>query len=688
MALSPHHWNPGRAVRYSSAMPDLPPPPAPVEEVVVTAARLPPRPADAAFSIVEVSAAELAESPRLDEALTDTPGVALFRRTSSLAANPTTQGISLRAIAPSGAGRTLVLLDGMPLNDPFGGWVIWSQVPPESLSRAAIVRGSGAGPWGADALTGVISLDERGSGGAFEVSGAEDGGFRAAGAGVVPLGDSRLFAMAAHDRSDGYVPVRGASAGAADTPLDLEATSGAVRIDAPLGLGDLAVRAGAYEEDRGAGLAGARAEASGWSASAALARQPSASAAGWRLQAWVRESDFANSSVAVAPDRSGATPANDQYATPALGWGLNAALRGAGETWDWELGVDARFADGEVRERFRFMAGDFTRDRRAGGANAVVGAYAEGAWRPRGDWLVAGGVRLDHWETTGGRRIERDRATGAAVFEERPPDRSGEVLSARLGVRRDFAGGLAWRAAAYSGFRPPTLNELHRPFRVGNDITESNPALEPERLYGVETGLSAGGEDWRISATAFLNRLDDAVTNVTIGEGPGVFPRAGFVPAGGVLRQRRNAGRIDAAGLEVEVEREIGETLSLRLAGVFTAARVDGGTAAPQLTGLRPAQAPQWTLVAGAGWTPVELLTLSADVRWEGERFEDDLNSRILGSAVTVDLRADWRLTRNAGLWVAVDNLGDAEVEVAETAGGVEGLGPPRTIRVGLRLSY
>src|SRR5690349_12031981 len=102
----------------------LPPPTA--EPVVVYAPRLAPMAGEAAFDVVQVPREVLRLNPRLDEALTMTPGVSLFRRTSSLAANPTTQGLSLRAIAPSGAGRTLVTLDGAPQNDPLGGWVIWS----------------------------------------------------------------------------------------------------------------------------------------------------------------------------------------------------------------------------------------------------------------------------------------------------------------------------------------------------------------------------------------------------------------------------------------------------------------------------------------------------------------------------------------------------------------------------------
>ena len=129
-------------------MPELPPPPPPeVEAVIVHAPRLAPLGGEAAFSAAQIGPEILKLSPRLDEALKSVPGVSLFRRTGSGAANPTTQGLSLRAIAPSGAGRALVTLDGAPQNDPFGGWVIWSALPSEGLDRAtmcaALARGLG-----------------------------------------------------------------------------------------------------------------------------------------------------------------------------------------------------------------------------------------------------------------------------------------------------------------------------------------------------------------------------------------------------------------------------------------------------------------------------------------------------------------------------------------------------------------
>ena len=664
-------------------------PPAPeapyVEQVIVTAARLPPTAAEAAFSVVHLSEHDLVRTQRVDEAVSQTPGVSLFRRTSSLSANPTTQGISLRAIAPSGAGRTLVTLDGVPLNDPFGGWVIWSQLAPDSLSGVDIVRGAGAGPYGAGALTGVIGLKERDAGIAGDVSVGELGSQRASAAAVSTLGRFEFFGAAFYDKSDGYVPVRGDAQGAADTKADLEAKSISGRVDMATGLGLLSLRGGFFEEDRGAGLAGARANASGNVFSATLVRTPRGDALGWRLQAWRRTSDLFNSSVAVAADRSSTTPANSQDKTPATGWGLNGALRQKIGGMEWELGADARLNDGEERERYSYSGGTYTRNRVAGGKTSVVGAYADGSWTT-GSWLVAGGLRLDHWENTDGFRVERNALTGAVLLDQRPADRDGEVVSGRLGVTREIGDGTVARLAGYTGFRPASLNELYRPFRVGNDVTEANAGLKPEVLQGLEAGISHKGGKGLIEATAFWNRIDDPIVNVTLGAGPGTFPIGGFIPAGGVLRQRQNAGTIDAFGLEARAERKVGAvTLSTALSA--TDARLDGGSTAPQLTGKRPAQAPIWSATAGLSADLTDTLTLATDLTWEGKRFEDDLNSRVLDPAHRLDARLDWRVRPLVTAYVAGDNLLDADIQTSRTADGVAGYAAPRVVRVGLRVA-
>ena len=109
------------------------------EDIVIVAPRLPDAPGEAAYSAYEIDPLVIETATRLDEALRTAPGVSTFRRNDSAAANPTIQGLSIRASAPSGAGRALVMVDGQPLNDPFGGWVIWGAVPPETIAGACTI---------------------------------------------------------------------------------------------------------------------------------------------------------------------------------------------------------------------------------------------------------------------------------------------------------------------------------------------------------------------------------------------------------------------------------------------------------------------------------------------------------------------------------------------------------------------
>jgi outer membrane receptor protein involved in Fe transport len=457
-----------------------------------------------------------------------------------------------------------------------------------------------------------------------------------------------------------------------------------------IGRGVFAVRGGHHDDERSSGLDGGGARATGDSASITYAAPPSDDAPGWRAQVWLRDTNLENFTTAPGPGRLIANPANDQYATPAFGWGANAALRGQGDAWEWELGADARFADGETRERFRFIAPDFTRNRVAGGENVVAGLYGEASWRS-GAWLLAGGARLDYWSSNDARRLETDLATDAVTLAIGAPDRDGYVPTARIGARYDVSDAVFARAAAYAGFRPPTLNELHRPFRVANDITEANPLLKPEKLYGVEAALGNDGEEFSWQATLFYNVLKDPIANVTIATAPGnatVFfgPESFdvFVPAGGVLRQRQNAGRIDAVGLEAEALRRWGDDFALRVALNITSARVDGGDTAPQLTGNRPAQAPRVTITAGADWRIATSVVVHGDLRFESARFDDDLNTRRLDSAFTTNLRADWRISDTLALYAEALNVTDADVETAKTADGIASLDQPRTFWVGL----
>jgi outer membrane receptor protein involved in Fe transport len=663
-------------------------PPA-VETVTVNATRLPTSLADAAFSIVNINPNAIETLPRLDRALETSPGLSLFRRGSSAGANPTTQGVSLRSIGPTAAGRALVTIDGVPQNDPFGNWVIWTSIPTDAIRGVSVVRGAGAGPYGAGALTGVIDLDERAKvdTGHFTLgfNGSDLGQRQGTASGSTQVTDKvQLFGAGQTEQGDSWIPVR-EGRGAADTPLTLRDSSATGKAVMDLGFAALTAEGGGYTEARDSGTLYAKSSSSGDDAAVTLAAQPDATHLGWRLQTWMRQSNLTNTSAAISNNRNTATLSNNQYATPAAGWGANAAVRKLADWGSVEAGADFRATSGQESEYLTYVNGQPTKKRVAGGDTQQIGGYVEGAWRS-GPWLATGGVRVDQWQQTDGHRLETSLLTGAITLNPAIENKSGVLPTARGGVRYDFGQGFYARAAGYEGFRAPSLNELYRPFRVGNNVTEANENLKPEKLYGIEgaVGQDQGPITW--SVTGFLNQLRDPIANVTLGTGPGTFGRAGFVPAGGFYIQRLNVDAINATGVEADARYKPMQSLTLELAGDYTDATVDGGARAPQLTGKRPAQTPRLTATAAAEWTVVRDVVFSANVRYEDIRYADDQNTLVLPPGALVSLHLDWQALPNLGLFLAVDNLTDTALATDQTADHIRVYDEPRVFRFGFRI--
>ena len=131
-----------------------------LESVTVTPTRTEQRLGDIAASTHVIDHEEIRHSPAVmaDDVLRTIPTFSLFRRTSSLSAHPSAQGVSLRSIGPSGISRSLVLIDGVPFNEPFSGWVYWTRIPLQNVDRIELIDGASSSIWGNYALGGVINV--------------------------------------------------------------------------------------------------------------------------------------------------------------------------------------------------------------------------------------------------------------------------------------------------------------------------------------------------------------------------------------------------------------------------------------------------------------------------------------------------------------------------------------------------
>lgn len=662
--------------------------PAGMEEIVVTGRRGGVPAYERPYGPTVLDAGTLATAPqrRLDEALRAVPGFSLFRRSGSRTANPTTQGVSLRGIGPNGAGRTLVLLDGMPVNDPFGGWVHWSRLPTAAAERVAITRGGGAGPWGNAALAGTVRIETRlPSGTTLDVAAGSDGtaqGYGEVGGGV---GATRIGLRASAFGTDGVPLVRSDRRG----PVDIDATARSYALDAMaqrrLG-GILATaRLSGFREHRGNGTP--------YTENATEALEGSLRLVGdgplpFEALVYARDWGFESTFSGVNAARTGETPSLDQYDVPATSYGgvIQIGLSPAAEHRT-DIGVDLRWTEGETRELF-FRAGDrFTRDRRAGGEQTVAGPFVEHAWTPSRALTLSAGARADWWRNAAGRRVEQTIDTGALLRNDRFEDETGWVANGRLGVDWQASGSFGLRGALYTGFRLPTLNELYRPFRVGDDITEANPALAPERLRGGEAGVRlAPANGLALSATLFRVELENAVDNVTLTERPGLFAPLGIVvPAGGTLAQRRNLDRIAVNGIEADARWQASDDVAVSLSYLWSDATVQAAAGFPTLVGNRVAQSPEHQGTVEATWTPTGALTLRLQLRAAGRAFEDGRNSRTLAPYALADLYAGYALSGALDLYATVENLADRTVETGRRADGLTSVGPGRQWLLGLR---
>jgi outer membrane receptor protein involved in Fe transport len=688
--------------------------------LVVTAARTAEPPDHVPFALTVLSGEQLRASPAstVDAALRSVPGFSLFRRSDSFSANPTAQGVSLRGLGPSGASRSLVLLDGVPLNDPFGGWVAWSKVPREALAGAEVVRGGGATAWGNAALGGIVQLitlaptsnllgyddatpSEQPPGtsnpigyfprGAHGRIAAGYGEFATRSAELVvnqPLGPGALQVLGRSFATDGFPLVAPEDRGTLDRAAASEHDWLAARWRQELADGvQLTFTARTYAEDRNNGTPYQRNASREDFASVAFARA-GGGAFSWDAVAYAQDQSFASTFSSVNAARTAETPASDQYAVPAEAWGgawTGVWTADGGRTI---AGVDWRRVRGETREHFNYTAGAFARERVAGGTQAVTGVFALHE-RPLGPELrLTAGGRVDLWRESRGHRRETERATGNVLRAETYTAREGTEFSPSLGLVWEPAAGWRVRAATQHSFRRPTLNELYRPFRVGNVITEANAALSTERATSAEFGLEYRARAWSGGAAFFRNDLRDAVGNVTLHRGPGSFPIVGFVPAGGLGRQRLNLDRTRVQGVELSARWTPSTAFVLTLDYLYNDATVRAASVAPGLVGKRLAQVPRHVTAIGARWQPGSGFTLTPRVRVLGRQFGDDENQLRLGAAVVADLGASYRLTNSLELFLNAENLTNERIETGRSADGLVNTGSPRLVLGGVRVDW
>jgi outer membrane receptor protein involved in Fe transport len=676
-----------------------------LEQVTVTASRTEQRLGDIPASVNVLHSEEIRMSPAVvaDDVLRQIPSFSLFRRTSSLSSHPTAQGVSLRGIGPSGVSRTLVLVDGTPFNDPFGGWVYWTRVPIDSVDRIEVVDGSSSSLYGNYAMGGVINIvssrpsrrtlelkPQYGNRNSPKLDFFASDVWGKLGAAV----EGSLF------DTDGFPIVVANERGLIDNNATVNFKNVNLKLNySPTDRVQAFFRTGYFSENRGNGKILEVNDTRWKSASGGVRiRMPDES----DLQASVHTDieDFHSTFLAVtAPSATVAARSivrltiDQNVPTKAVG-GVVQWAKALGTKHYFSAGTDVNWVDGDSEEAsYNAAAGPVTPpvqnavlalQRVSGGTQRSMGAFVQDILTPLPRLTVTLSGRADHWRNYDAHNLEHNVPSGTPTANDRLlPDRDDTVFSPRVAAMYHVTDRVNVWGDLSSGFRAPTLNELYRQFRVGTVLTLANDQLGPERLVGGEVGLNiAPRRDVTWRTTVFDNRIKNPVGNVT----------RSVTPAQ-TTQQRDNLGRTRIWGIQTDVEYRLGASFRVGGGYLFNQAKVEEYDVNPVLVGKFLPQVPKHRGSVQVSYANARYATVAFSVQVLGSQFDDDQNVRLVPGYTTpglpkyavADFTAARTVSRNLDVFFGVQNLFDQQYFVGTLPTTI---GSPRLVNGGVRVRF
>ena len=607
-------------------------------------------------SVTSIDRSAIAAAPalRLDDQLRTVPGFSLFRRTSSAVANPTTQGVTLRGLSASGASRTLVVADEVPLNDAFGGWVYWDRIPMVSLQRIDVMRGASGDIHGNDALGGVIRLATRtGRGAEAWLEGGSMGTARASGYGGLTNGPVSGGGAIEGATTDGYRVVAPEVRGTIDVPADSRSTSAIGWLGGTRPGLQASLRGGYFNETRGNGTP---AQVNG-----TITRWGGANASGillggvWEARGDATFTGYRQTFSAVLAGRAAER-------LTALQW-VGSSAGGAGVTWLRQsartqalVGVSSRVAGANLDEQAISIAGVQGPVVRTRANQRGDGILAQGRFAATPRVTLDAGVRVDYWRL---KNIDDPEFSLRKLW----------FVAPRVGASFQLAADRVLRVSWLTGFRTPTMNELYRGFRVGNAQTLANNKLDPEESWGPEVAFTMRRDRFTGRAIFYATRLTGAVYNRTLVSTPT-----------SIVRERSN-GQARAIGSELELEWRATRGVAFTTAWAFNDSKFTEG----ELEGMRIPQVPR---ASGSFGVRAELGRWNAagTVRVIGAQYDDDRNDFRLAAGSLSDARVAWRWSRRLELFGAIENVFDEDLDTGRTP--LRTIGSPRLARGGVQLRF
>jgi len=681
-----------------------------------------------------ISRQEIDRSPAqsLDQLLRNVPGMN-FSGVPASQSDPTGHQTKMRGL---GNSKVLVLLDGVPIHDPFYMTTQWFKLPLSNIERVEVVRGGNSSLWGNMAVAGVVNVvSKRVSDNAGEalLSVGSRGTANVAVSKNFAVSEALGFNLSADiHHTDGYqtTPSEYLWRFPGKRPVSTENRN--IQLTTYFRpSADLSgfLRLGYHVQDQQISYAqGSNVQRSPDLAANLTQTFDAGSSLSASLWAQNVKFDKYNGSTCYFQGGTSCLNSNSATLTPASvnrdivefytqygrqryreqGASVMFSKSLSGRWSGFQAGLDYRMLKAEDTEMFYTTPvsptdpqGRFNSSTQGEGRQTFTGLFGQTRLFPLDSLEIIVSGRYDTWRISD-RANTRTTAAGVSTGGDLPAtDKS--AFNPSLALRYELNERSALRAAAYKAFRAPGFNNLTRTFGTGTSTTIANPDLAPETLTGWELGGDYRSGGISLGATYFMYDIKDMIATYTVRSGSApaqvqlICGGATLPGCGGSARYYTNDQDGRAHGVELTGSWRVRHDLSLDAWYTRTETYLTRhGSIVTDPLNVQLVAVPKDLASVGVNWRPLEKLRTFAELRYIGAMLLDTTsNSGSMrfgqGANTIVNASASYAWSKSVDVFGNVANLFDrAYSENAYTWNQPYNrtLSQPRALSAGVRLRF
>jgi len=614
-------------------------------EVSVTATKTERKVSDVPASINIITEKDIENSVALsaNEILKNVAGLNI-RNSMGLMSVDTSNKVYMRGFGGSDA-RSLVLIDGVPMNDPYTGAVDWNQIPMSSIKRIEVVKGSGSSLYGSNAMGGVINIitkkpkeqktDITLSYGSMNT---KIGSISTTG----KVGKFGYFFSGQMAKSDGYITDVATNQKENSIKRGVERENANIKFTYDIDDTSDITASYIYYHNQDVGALDVP---SGYNPYEKTMHTLQATYAKFfdnlsDMKITIYSKPGENSYDSLKYNATYQTELQYKDEGKNDDYGVTAQYTIPIGDHIITAGVDMKNSYAEKKDIYATSGTIFKK-----GSQDYYGIFAQDEWFINKQFILNIGGRVDYYKNHSGEMHDEVNSIDTNYQEK-----TFNAFSPKIGAVYHATKSTSLRASIGKAFRAPTVSDLYSNWVYYSNVYAGNPNLDPETVISYEIGVDQKIGDGNIHITAYRSDAEDFIYSIDP-----------LDPLSTNYKEKTNVGEVEIQGVEFEVDYTFTDALKVMANYTYNESKIKKFEANSALEGKYLTYIPKNKASVSIEYMNPKIINIIASGRYVGKRYSDDANteSSAYESYTLFDLKLSKKITKNSELEVSVDDLFD-----------------------------